>query len=221
MDVPEQLTNAERRQKERKVWRTGLLVSLVLHAAVFLAWTADVELLSPYAAAGPRAGGSTAAAGSMQAMNLRAPETPTVTPPPIPVPDDVVVEPIEFDEAVEVDASDGIGEAPGLEAPGLADGTGAGDGGTAEEGRFRMVPPSPRGMIIPPANDELKGREVEVWVFVDERGRVVPDSTVLRPPTPDQSFNERLIREAAEWVFTPARKGAERVATWFPYRISM
>lgn len=74
---------------------------------------------------------------------------------------------------------------------------------------------------MPPANDKLKGREVEVWVFVDERGRVVPDSTRLEPPTSDRDFNRRLIREASQWVFEPARQGGKPVASWFPYTISM
>ena len=76
-------------------------------------------------------------------------------------------------------------------------------------------------MIIPPANKSLKGERVQVWVFVSEDGRVVADSTRLRPPTSDRDFNERLIREAAEWIFEPGRKGGKPVATWFPYTISM
>jgi hypothetical protein len=76
-------------------------------------------------------------------------------------------------------------------------------------------------MIIPPANKNLKGTMVEVWVFVDERGRVVADSTRLNPPTKDRGFNERLIREASEWVFRPATQAGQAVASWFPYQISM
>ena len=80
---------------------------------------------------------------------------------------------------------------------------------------------APRGMIIPPQNDDLRGTEVQVWVFVDTRGRVVADSTRLDPPTRDRGFNRRLIREAAEWVFRPAVQEGKPVASWFPYRISM
>jgi len=112
----------------------------------------------------------------------------------------------------------GEGEAEG---PGRAEGTGQGDGGTADEGLFRLMPPTPRGMIMPPTNQALRGKQVEVWVFVGEDGRVVPDSTYLRPPTEDRGFNERLLREAAEWVFRPATKGGRPVAAWFPYTISM
>ena len=83
------------------------------------------------------------------------------------------------------------------------------------------IPPSPRGMIIPPTNRRLRGSSVEVWVFVNEVGRVVADSTRLNPPTSDRGFNRRLIEEAAEWVFNPAMKEGKPVAAWFPYTISM
>jgi hypothetical protein len=49
----------------------------------------------------------------------------------------------------------------------------------------------------------------------------VADSTRLNPPTSDRGFNRRLIEEAAEWVFHPARRNNQAVAAWFPYTISM
>jgi hypothetical protein len=76
-------------------------------------------------------------------------------------------------------------------------------------------------MIIPPTNRDLRGSEIEVWVFVNEQGRVVADSTQLRPPTRDRRFNEQLTREAAEWIFNPARENGVPVAAWFPYVIAM
>jgi WD40 repeat protein len=63
--------------------------------------------------------------------------------------------------------------------------------------------------------------QVEVWVFVNEEGRVVPDSTHLRPPTGDRRFDEQLAREASGWVFDPAREDGLPIAAWFPYTISM
>ena len=134
----------------------------------------------------------------------------------------IEVEPVQFDMEPEISPSSVIGDAPGVgEGPGIADGKGKGDGGNAEEGLFRLNPPQPRGMIIPPANKSLKGTTVEVWVFVNEQGKVVPDSTRLNPPTNDKGFNQRLIREASEWVFRPATRGGKAVASWFPYQISM
>lgn len=212
----------ERRRRERKIWRTGLLVSVALHLVIFIGWKGTVIPLSPFSAAGPRAGDDRAAPGSMQAMNISTPPTRPIVRPPTPLAVTVEVEPVEFDLETAIDPSTLIGEAPGIgDGPGIADGKGKGDGGNAEEGRFRLNPPQPRGMIIPPANKSLKGTTVEVWVFVDAKGQVVPDSTRLNPPTRDKGFNQRLIREASEWVFRPATRGGEAVPSWFPYQISM
>lgn len=222
MRASHNLTLEERRADLRKLWRTALLVSLLLHVLVFFLWRSNGPLLSPFAAAGPRAGDNRAAGGAMQSMAIRIPPPRPIVPPLIPLPT-VTPDIVEFEPEVEPSSIDVLGDRPGNTPgpPGLEGGTGKGDGGTAEEGLFRLVPPSPRGMIMPPANDRLKGREVEVWVFVDEQGRVVPDSTRLKPPTSDGDFNRRLIQEAAQWVFEPARKGGKAVASWFPYTIAM
>ena len=67
--------------------------------------------------------------------------------------------------------------------------------------------------------EALRDRSVAIWVWVDETGRVVPDSTRLEPPTSDRDLNRRLIREAADWVFEPARQDGTPVATWYDYRV--
>lgn len=222
MESLKNATLAERRAFDRKLRRNALLVSLVLHVLVFVLWRTDGPLISPFAAAGPRAGDNRAAGGALQALAIRIPPPRPIVPPRIPLPTLNPVELQELEPELDDLVSDVLGDQPGDTPgpPGL-DGDGKGDGGTAEEGLFRLVPPSPRGMIMPPANDKLRGKEVEVWVFVDERGRVVADSTRLQPPTSDRDFNRRLIMEAAQWIFEPARKGGEAVASWFPYTISM
>ncbi len=222
MNQPHDISARDRRRQERKIWRTGLLVSALVHLLLFVGWRGNVIPLSPFSAAGPRAGDDRAAAGAMQALNVRTPPTRPIVPPPEPVIVDVAVEPVEWEEAVELDPSSVMGDDPGeLEGPGLETGTGAGDGGNAEEGLNRLQPASPRGMIIPPTNRDLRGTEVQVWVFVNAQGRVVADSTRLDPPTRDRGFNRRLIREAAEWVFRPAIQQGQPVSSWFPYRITM
>jgi hypothetical protein len=216
-----ELSNEERRRRDRSLWRTAMGVSLLLHLLLFLAWPSDPLLVSPFSAAGPRAGDDRAASGSMQAMNIRVPPTRPITPPPVPVFTVDPVEMLEFDEEAELEPSAFQGDAPGeLEGPGLENGEGEGDGGNADEGRFRVIPPVPRGMIWPPESKKLDDIDLEVWVWVDASGRVVPDSTTLRDPTSDRDFNRRLVAEAAEWIFEPARRGGEPVASWFPYRIS-
>ena len=211
-------SNEQRRRDERVLWRRAFAVSVILHLLLFAGWKADRLLQSPFSAAGPRAGDNRAAAGSMQSMNLRVPPSVPIVPPPVPLPTLEPIEPLEFEEEPVVEQPEGLmGDATGLEGPGLEDGTGLGDGGTSDEGRNRLVPPRPRGMIIPHADDALRGREVEIWVFVDATGRVVPDSTVLRPPTSDRDFNRSLVAGAASWVFEPARMAGEPVASWFDY----
>jgi hypothetical protein len=217
-DSPE-MTARDRRRQDRSVWRTGILVSVLIHLFFFLAWQGTVIPDSPLAAAGPAASDNRAAAGSMQAFNVRTPPSVPLVPPLIPLPTEIVVEPVEFVQDIEVDPASVAGDAPGvLEAPGLELGTGLGDGGTADEGRKSPVP---FGVTIPQANDRLRGTDVQVSVFVDATGRVVADSTRLEPSTRDRDFNRRLIRGASEWVFLPAQQDGEAVASWFSFRIRM
>lgn len=224
MKKPQDRSVAERKAAYGRTFRTALLVSLAVHLLLFFGWQTVPIPQSPFAAAGPRAGDNRAApgGGGLQAMNLAIPPPRPIVPPQVPLVSLEDVEPVDFDLEPQVDLASLLGGAPGLEpGPGLEGGTGRGDGGNAAEGRFRVVPPSPRGMIIPPTNSSLRGKQVEVWVFVDAAGRVVPDSTRLNPPTSDRGFNRRLIQEAAEWVFNPATREGEPVSAWFPYTISM
>jgi hypothetical protein len=225
----------DRRVRERRVWRLAILISAGLHVLLFLLWPGTGIPTSPYAAAGPRAADDRAAEGMMQAVALQSAPPDAIQPPPVPtldvvdLPEPVDVEP---DALPEVDLSEpelpepGRGATTGTdpddaERTGLPASAGAGDAGTTEEGLFRVVPPSPRGMIIPPTNRNLRGSQVQVWVFVNEAGRVVSDSTRLDPPTSDRRFNEQIKAEAARWVFEPARQEGKPVAAWFPYTISM
>lgn len=169
----------------------------------------------------------------MQAVNLQVVpprDEEQIRRPPVPVPaPDVTVEveevpeleapPIDFAEVPGV-AGEREGPKPGA---GLVDGDGEGDGGTADEGRFRVMPPTPRGLILPPSDrpGKVRGRDVEVWVFVTVEGKVVPDSTRLIPPTGDSGFDKKLKQQAAEWVFEPARRDGQAVAEWFRYIISL
>ena len=216
----------ERRRRERKFWRTGILLSVAVHLLLFMGWQGPVIPESPFAARGPRAGDYRAAGGSMEAMNLAIPASRPIIRPPVPLAVEVELEPVVIAADPAPTPASVLGAAPGRgtgtgTGPASGAGDGRGDGGNADSGRFRVEPPTPRGMIIPPANKNLKGTTVEVWVFVDERGRVVADSTRLNPPTKDRGFNQRLMREASEWVFRPATREGQPVASWFPYQISM
>jgi hypothetical protein len=225
---------ASRRSSERRVWRRAFLLSLGLHVLVFLLGPLGTIPISPFGAAGPDQGDDLAAEGFLEVVALQSAPPDAALPIPLPTLDLELPEP----ETVIPDATPEIAlDLPEVPEPGTgtSQGTdpddvsdvgvvgvaGLGDAGVAEEGRSRLIPPSPRGMIMPPTNRNLRGSQIEVWVFVNEAGRVEADSTQLRPPTSDRGFNEQLAREAAQWVFEPARQDGEPVAAWFPYLISM
>lgn len=224
----------------------GVLVSVAVHLIFFLLFPSrDGTPRSPFSAAGPPAGDIRAAAGggsglTMVEVTVRTAPVEEEQPVPIPVPVEVVVQPepvrppqVEEPAPVAAPSLPGTG-APGQggtggtdgsagtgAGPGTATGTGAGGGGTADDGEAGIVAPTPRGLILPPADRprSVRGREVTVWVFVSDRGRVVPDSTRLEPPTPDEGYNRRLRRSAAEWVFEPARRAGRAVAAWYPFQV--
>lgn len=219
-------------RRYRRNARLGIAASLLLHALLFLILAGRGTPIVPESAAGPRAGDDEAAAapgGAMRAVRVRAPVEPEIVRPEIPLPTIEIT--VEFEESqaeIEPVAFDQLGLGGDADGPdegdaGIEGGTGRGDGGTAAEGRFRVIPPSPRGMILPPSNRprNVRGKEVTIFVFVTERGRVVPDSTLIRPGSGDRGFDETLRRQASEWVFEPARRGGEPVAEWFRYVISM
>ncbi len=231
-------------ERADRVWHrvlgVGLLLALLIHLVILLAFRTTSLPPSPFAAAGPPMGDYRAAAGGgggMEQVVVReerqqpaeeepvpepeiVPDVPVVvveTPPqpePTPLPDVAV-------SAPGVGTTPDPGTAGESAGPGTATGTGQGGGGSAEEGRSGMIAPVPRGMILPPSERprNVRGREVTVWVFVTERGRVVSDSTRLDPPTPDNGYNQRLKRSAAEWSFEPARRAGRAIAAWYPYQI--
>lgn len=231
--APDERRRAQERRAKRH-FRGGIAASVLLHALVVLFFLGQSLPPSPFSAAGERRDSDRAArGGGMQALELSTParEVPA-PPPPVPVPaeEEVPVEPEpEPQPELEVPAIalvEGVGT-PGEPAPelgpGLADGDGQGDGGTEAEGRFRVVPPRPRGLILPPGDrpGSVRGKEVEVWVFVTKEGSVVPDSTQLHPPTGDRRFDRRLRDYAAGWVFEAALEDGRPVAEWFRYTIVM
>ena len=213
------------------VW--GVTISVVGHVLLVLVFSAQPLPLSPFAAAGERTGDFRAAAGGgLETVQLSTPTRVLEPPPPIPEPTpDIAEEPIPEPELEQEDvpaialaeevASPGA-EGP-AEGPGLAEGTGLGDGGTEAEGRFRVVPPSPRGLFLLPSDrpDEVRGKTIGVWVFVTAAGEVVADSTRLDPSTGDRGFDRRLREYASEWVFEAARKDGQPIAEWFRFEIDL
>ncbi|MGH7458834.1 MAG: hypothetical protein ACREKN_07125 [Longimicrobiaceae bacterium] len=203
--------------------RVGYLLAILFHALLFL-WFRSVDLPEPSltSARGPAAGDVRAGGGGgMQQVTFRVarPEEEQEDPEPEPeVTEQERVAPPEPSRAdrglLGEEAGSGSGEGEG-EASG--EGEEGGGGGEGEEGTL----PVPRGMILPPQGypGSVRGQEITVWVFVDVRGRVVPDSTRLDPPTPDRGYNRKLVSRAAAWSFDPATRRGRPVAAWYPFEI--
>ncbi|MFP4624631.1 MAG: hypothetical protein ACLFRX_10670 [Gemmatimonadota bacterium] len=218
-------------RRYRWAWRWGLLLSLVVHALLFVVFDAVPLPPSPFSAAGPNREDSRAAPGSgMQAVELQSPQSNPPQAEPVPEAREEALEPepepepeMELPTVALMEGLLAPGRRGPLDVPGLPDGVGAGAGGTEREGRFRVAPPRPRGLILPPGDrpDDVSGKEVEVWVYVSAAGRVVADSTRLNPPTGDRGFDRRLREHAAGWVFEAARRDGRPVAEWFRYTIVM
>lgn len=215
-----------RLQRERRIWRVGLLLSVLVHVVLFLVFRAQEARLTPYAAAGPAAGDPVAApgGGGMRSVVLQPPQEIPVPPrPEVPVIKPVEVEPIEEEPVLALSELErpepGEGEKEGPETgPGLPGAEGGGDAGNAATGLRRLLPPVPRGALFTPLAyrpNSVRGKEVTVWVFVNEGGAV--DSVRLEPPTSDERFNRLLRREAREWYFEPAQRAGQPVATWYSY----
>ena len=200
-----------RRRKDRRIWRNALLASLIFHVVVFLASGRRPIPTLPDVAAGPNAD-LRAARGGMEAMSIRIPPPRPLTPPALPVPANIEVEEPDLDTELDFDLAALLGD-PGLPGPPGLEGDGE---GTGTEGQAPYTEPKPRGMIFPPSKKKFA---TDVWVFVDESGRVVADSTRLDPPTKDRKLNRKLIEEAAQWRFYPATRDGKPVAAWLSYTL--
>lgn len=198
-------------RRYRRAVVVGLVLSVVLHVALTLAWRG---------APGPGVSGSRAEAprpersepwrtGAVEAVALETAEPAADVPsPPEPVPE---VEPDvsapRVTESAELAAADLAPRSPA--APG-----GGGEAAEATAGGGSGRPPVPRSVLPewdPP--EEVRGTEVMVRVHVDSTGR--PTGPVeLRPPVSDADFDRRLREKVRAMEFAPAREGGRAVAGW-------
>lgn len=221
MDTTQKRRNDVQDAIYRRAIRRGVVVSVFLHLLLLFIFGLRPSDIPTDAAEGPREGDTEPAGGAMQAMAVRIrPPTPIIRPPePIIPPElDLELEEVVLDE-IEMPQLDFQG-IRGIE--GRTDATGRGAGGTGDEGPLRLLPPVPRGMFMAPANPprELRGRTMEVRVFVDETGRVVADSTRLLPPSSNNDYNQRIKDLSAQWRFEAARRGTQVEAAWFSYTLT-
>ena len=202
-----------RRQEERKIWRNALLASLLFHFLLFVV-SGRRPIPTLTVAAGPNEGDLRSVRGGVQTMRISIPPPRPITPPAIPIPTAIEIDPLDLDTEADFDLAALLGD-PGPPGPPGLDGEGEGSG---TEGQVVFTEPKPVGLVVPPTN---KRYATAVWVFVNEHGRVVADSTRLDPPTKDRKLNRQLFREAADWRFFPATRNGKPVAAWLRYSLQV
>ena len=207
----------DRHRRERKIWRNGIAMSVAVHFLVFFIWKITAIPVSPYMTSGPEQSDRTIDKSSLRALSIWVAPNLPIAPSPIPIPSQIDVQEVKLAQIIDRDPVSVLGEWPGPDKlPGLSDGL-----GMPHHGVSGWMPATPRDIIIPNNKRDLSGREIQVWVFIDESGGVIPDSTYISPATEDIDFNRRLIRQAAEWLFRPATRDGNPVVSWFTYRISI
>jgi hypothetical protein len=238
----ERLVRARLREDERwgRARALGVLGTVLIHFLLLILFRqVAVPTYSETSAAGPPMGDIRPAGGGsgLTMIEVRPEQTPPVEEvvQPVPVPAEVVVVPVETppaapapDPAPAVTPSAPGTTAPGTggtsgpaTGPGIAEGAGQGGGGESDGGVAQIIPPTPRGIFLPPPGRPASARnqEITVWVYVTEAGRVDRGTVRLEPPTSDSRYNQRLIQSVAEWVFDPARQAGRAVPVWYPFQI--
>ena len=207
----------DRHRRERRIWRNGIAMSVAVHFLVFFIWKITAVPVSPYMASGPEQSDRTIDESSLRALSIWVPPNLPIAPSPIPIPSQIDIQEVELAQIIERGPVSVLGEWSNLDKLlGLSDGP-----GMPHQGASGWMPATPRDIIIPSNKRDLRGTEIQVWVFIDESGGVIPDSTYIDPVTEDTDFNRRLIRQAAEWLFRPGTRDGKPVASWFTYRISI
>ena len=192
-------------------------MSVAVHFLLFFIWKITAIPISSSMPLGAEQSEGAVDEGSLRALSIWVPPKLPVSPSPIPIPSQIDIRETKLPQITEREAVSALGKSPSLDKPlGLRDGF-----GTTYQGTSDWMPATPRDMIIPSNKHDLNGKEIQVWVFVDESGGVIPDSTYIDPVPENEDFNRRLIRQAAEWLFRPATRDGKPVASWFTYRIAI
>lgn len=210
-----------RRRGYRRVLARALVLSALLHAALFALWRAAPP---PPAGTGADADGAPAPAPPPETVTrvvrvraaaedgaeagrpvARLPEAapPTVREPSTEASGRLTLRPVRASGA------------PRAVLSGEGGSSSAGERGTGSPGEpGRISPPVPRSLLPqwdPP--DSVRGTRVTVHVEVGRDGR--PTGQVrLEPPTGNEAFDRRLRDALTSIRYRPARRGGEPVVAW-------
>ena len=216
MSYKAEIRTEDRYRRERRIWRNGITMSVAVHLLLFFIWKITAIPISSSMPLGAEQSEGAVDEGSLRALSIWVPPKLPVAPSPILIPSQIDIQEVKLPQVTEGEAVSALGESPGLDKPlGLQGGF-----GIAYQGTSGWIPATPRDMIIPSNKHDLSGKEIQVWVFIDESGGVIPDSTYSDPATVDEDLNQRLIQQSAKWLFSPATRDGKPVASWFTYRLT-
>ena len=200
----------------RTAWWAGVFASLFLHTLVVLLWIGDTSQLEG-TAPGQRLNPHTTGDRLIQSIRVSSSRREEIPLPPDPIVE-VKMLPVELtaiasflsvEHLVSSDLSSWL-PSPGSEF-GLAPGN-LGDVGDGK-GEYEYQAPVPKFVAPqwdPPAS--ARGLEVTVYVLVDEDGW--PQDVELSPPTPDDGFNGRIVKQVKGWKYQPARRDGRSTSGW-------
>lgn len=212
----------------------GLFASIVLHVLLF-AYLGQRSVLPPRTySESPGSSSSEVALASSSELELVGFSSPSASPeaeesaeeelPEIEAIPEQVPPPLEIPESgfpdLEISMSLppalGPSGAPSSVSSSISPGSPGSITGTPEE---HAPTPRPRGLLLPPQSPSgVSGQELSVFVFVDQEGDVVADSTRLSKSTGNRRYDRELVENASEWQFEPAiTRSGSPVAAWFKY----
>lgn len=219
MNYRSEICIKDRHRRDRRIWRKALALSVITHliGLLLLSVVPIPSLLDM--SSGSKQAREILTSSSLRTVNIggfpNLPNTPSA-PTPVHIQEVDLDHTIAGDTALLLNEMFGNKKLMGLSGEAMMSGN-----TNSVKGSLSRISATPRNIIIPSNKNDLRGKEIQVWVFVDEDGDVIADSTYLDPAGGDPDFNQHLILEAAEWLFRPATWAGEPIASWFTYRISM
>lgn len=184
------------------IGHAGLLVLIVLHGRALL----------ERAAQGRRSGGGqsvqffTVTAPAMEGVDI--PAAPTVSLSVVPRLDPIAIDLSGISVPAVPPAASAGTSARGGSPPGAGgEGGGTSGSGTGDEDHY-IVPPNPRGVIVPPekAPKSVRGRRYRATFWVGADGSV--ERVDVSPPIDDAEYRQALVERLMDFAFYPARNRA-------------
>ena len=200
----------------RAAWWAGMFASLFLHTLAVLLWIGDTSQLEE-AAPSQRLNSHTTSDRLIQSIRVSSSRREEIRLPPDPI-IEVKIPPVEMTviaSSLPTEHLLSLGLSSSLPSPGSEFGLGTGSLGDVGAGKAEYEYQAPVPKFVAPQWDppaSARGLAVTVYVLVDEGGW--PQDVELDPPTPDDGFNGRIVKQVKGWKYQPARRDGRSTSGW-------